>query len=64
MKTGTDVSRRTRSVVDPKNILRMPLRPCELITISSAYDSDASRRISVAGFPVLILNATLFGPVA
>ena len=49
--TGRVVSRSTRSVVDPKNSLRMPVSPCELMTIRSHERSRATRRISGAGLP-------------
>ena len=51
ISTGRVVSRSTRSVVDPKNSLRMPVRPCVLMTMRSQERSRATRRISGAGFP-------------
>jgi len=50
--TGIVVSRRTRSVVDPKNSLRTPVMPCELMTISPHPRSRAIRRISTGGLPI------------
>ena len=53
------VSRSTRSVVDPKNNFRKPLRPCVLITINSHDRSRATRRIS----PVVLPTTTWYSRV-
>ena len=58
--TGRVVSRSTRSVVDPKNNLRIPVRPCVLMTIRSQERSRATRRISTEGLP----TATSYSSVA
>ncbi len=58
--TGTVVSRSTRSVVDPKNSLRAPVSPCELMTIRSHERSRATRRISTGGLP----TATSYSHIA
>ena len=58
------VVRSTPSVVEPKNSLLVPLRPCELMTIRSASVSRATLRISTAGLPTATWTSTDFGPAA
>ena len=62
--TGVLVSRKTRSVVDPSSSLRAPRRPCELITIRSAWMVVAIAEIRAAGFPTAARHRVFSGPRA